>query len=131
MQSDTASLVALVAAPFAGFCVVLAVGAIVAGRRARRGLRAAAASARDLARLTTDRAPEARVTLRGAAADLSRLRERLDRGADDLDAATVPLRRWRAALARLSPSTVERGVGVMHAISLLSRLALVWRTPTR
>ena len=131
MQPDTATLLAVLAAPLAVLASVLAIAVVLGFGRVRRQLT-----------VTADRigaqAAEIGAELRAvrSAADaatvlLTRVREeadRLDTGAADL---TATLRDARQGLERLTTGRVGPMVRAMQLASALARIALLWRAPVR
>lgn len=131
MQPETATLLAMVAAPLA---VLAAVLAIVVVRMARRGRR-------ELGR-TTERLASQEAVIRDqlrdvrAAADattmlLTRVREEADRLDTGVTTWTATLRGARQDLERLTTGRVGPMVRMMQVAGALARVALLWRAPVR
>lgn len=131
MQPETATLLAVVAAPLAVLAVVLAIVVVLMARRGRR----------ELGR-TTERLASQEVVIREqlravrAAADattmlLTRVREEADRLDTGVTTWTAMLRGARQDLERLTTGRIGPMVRMMQVTGALARVALLWRAPVR
>ncbi len=131
MQPDTATLLAVLAAPLAVLAAVLAIVVVLGARRTRRQL------ARTADRITTQQdVIEAELrSVRDAAAAaslfLTHVHEEADRLESGAVAVTATLRDARQGLERLTTGRVAPAVRAMQLASALARVALLWRAPVR
>jgi hypothetical protein len=131
VQTESATLLAVLAAPTAVLVLVLALAVALLARRGRRSLgRAAArlqraeAPARD--DLSAARAALARATI--ASAELRRQGRRLDA---DIAAWTTDLAATHHTIERVTRGRLGPTVRAMQLAAALARVALLWRTPAR
>lgn len=131
MQPDTATLLAVLAAPLAVLAAVLAIVVVLGIRRTRGQLTRTAdriATQQDaiVADLRSVRTAAETTTL-----SLARMREDADRLDAKAVAMTATLRDVRRDLERLTTGRVGPVVRAMQVASALARVALLWRAPVR
>ena len=131
MHTESATLLAVVAAPVAVLAVVAAVSVWLAVRVARRTLRAAAtglerhepAIRRDLV--------SARGSIARANSALDALGARAEVMEADATAWTDALGQQRQAIERLNLGRMGPAVRAVRLAATLARVALLWRSPAR
>lgn len=131
MTTETAILLAIVAAPVAVVMLVLAMAVALSVRRVRRSV----ARSSDLIDGTTDRWIQefrsGRRALGHRAAELEALRQRGRALDGDLERWAGYLTDLRTTVARVDQRRLSPAVRAMRWASVLGRVALVWRTPGR
>jgi uncharacterized protein (DUF3084 family) len=131
VQPDTATLLAVLAAPLAVLAAVLGIVVVLGIRRVRRQLTGTADRIRSQEAAIGAELRAIRIAADAATVLLTRVREeadRLDTGAADL---TTTLRDARQGLDRLTTGRVGPMVRAMQLASALARIALLWRAPVR
>ena len=131
MQTDTATLLALLAAPLAVIAVVVALATGLVARRGARSLGTATVRLGEIGLQTRDQLRTARAAcerMSAAAVTLQAQGLTLD---EDIAAWTASLVEGRTSLERMTRSRLAPAVRVVQLASALARVALLWRMPAR
>lgn len=131
MQTETATLLAVLAAPLAVVAVVLAIATVLLTRRARRDLVRTSDQLEIQRTALAQQLTDARTVLAQATPVLARLREDEARMAGTVTDWTAALAEGRDALDRLTRGRMGPMVRAVQVAGALARIALLWRAPTR
>jgi len=131
VTTETATLLAVLAAPIAVLAVVAAVAVGMIARRGRQGLgRSATGLERQEAALRGD-LESAQGSIEGVAAALTALRTQGHRLDADLVTWAAGLSEQRRTIEGLNRSRLGPAVRAVQLAGAIARIALLWRTPAR
>jgi hypothetical protein len=131
VQIETATLLALVAAPLAVVAFVGALAVVLLAGRGRRSLEAGSQRIDALEPVARERLAGARISLgrvTDASAELRAQGRKLDQ---DLITWAATLAEQRGGVERLSRGKLGPAVRAMQVAGALARVALLWRMPAR
>ena len=131
MQTETATLFAVLAAPLAVLAVVLAIATLLVVRRGRRSLIGTADRLEVQRTAIREELVGFREAIEQAGPVIARLREDEDRFAHNVTDWTASLADGREALQRLTRGRMGPVVRAVQVAGVLARIALLWRAPVR
>lgn len=131
MTIETATLLAVLAAPIAVLAVVAATAVTLLARRGRRGMLRSTVGLEQQVAAVRQGLLSSRVAIERTELAATALRAR-GRALDaDLESWTTGLTAQRHTIERLNRSRLGPAVRAMQLAGALARVALLWRTPAR
>ena len=131
MQIETATLLAVMAAPIATLALVVAFAVAMMARRGRRAIEGATRRLEAQEPMVRAQLTSARDSLERVGAATSSLRAQGTTMDGDVAGLTARLVDQRATIERLNSGRLGPAVRALQMASALARVALLWRTPAR
>ena len=131
MLIETATLLAVVAAPLAVVAVVAAALVVLLVRRGRSGLVRSATRLEQQETLIREELVIARGSLERLGGAITSFRAQADALDTDLVAWTAGLKEQRTTIERLNRGRLRPAVQAVQMASALARITLLWRAPAR